>query len=152
MQHTVNRLKEIIQTYSPALQNPDEDKITRKPDPAKWSKLEILGHLVDSAQNNLRRFIVAQYEENPKIVYQQDHWVACSGYRDYHPNDLVQLWVLINKHLVVVLEHITEEHANRTCFTNGPVALTIEWLAEDYVKHLLHHLHQVLELEPVPYP
>jgi len=27
----------------------------------------------------------------------------------------------------------------------------LEWLAEDYIKHLLHHLHQVLDLEPVAY-
>jgi hypothetical protein len=25
-------------------------------------------------------------------------------------------------------------------------------LAEDYVRHLLHHLHQVLDIEPVAYP
>ena len=29
---------------------------------------------------------------------------------------------------------------------------TVQWLAEDYIKHLKHHLHQVLEMEPVAYP
>jgi hypothetical protein len=29
---------------------------------------------------------------------------------------------------------------------------SIKWLAADYVKHLKHHLHQVLDLEPRPYP
>jgi len=28
----------------------------------------------------------------------------------------------------------------------------LKWLAEDYIRHLLHHLHQVLDLEPVTYP
>jgi hypothetical protein len=29
---------------------------------------------------------------------------------------------------------------------------SIQWLAADYVKHLLHHLHVILNLEPVAYP
>ena len=29
---------------------------------------------------------------------------------------------------------------------------TLYWLAKDYIKHLLHHLHQVLNMEPVAYP
>ncbi len=29
---------------------------------------------------------------------------------------------------------------------------TVTWLAADYNKHMLHHLHQVLHLEQVTYP
>jgi hypothetical protein len=28
---------------------------------------------------------------------------------------------------------------------------TLEWLADDYNKHLLHHLHHILELDEIPY-
>jgi hypothetical protein len=38
------------------------------------------------------------------------------------------------------------------CKTNNQMEHTIEWLAQDYIKHLLHHLHQVLDSEPVDYP
>lgn len=38
----------------------------------KWSKKEILGHLIDSAQNNLRRLIVTQNERPEKVIYDQD--------------------------------------------------------------------------------
>jgi hypothetical protein len=34
---------------------------------------ELIGHLIGSAQNNTRRFIVAQYEDNPVITYKQDN-------------------------------------------------------------------------------
>jgi hypothetical protein len=29
---------------------------------------------------------------------------------------------------------------------------TMEWVAADYCNHLLHHLHQILDLEPIAYP
>jgi ribosome biogenesis SPOUT family RNA methylase Rps3 len=35
--------------------------------PKKWSKKQILGHLVDSGINNLQRFTEIQFEEKPEI-------------------------------------------------------------------------------------
>jgi hypothetical protein len=29
---------------------------------------------------------------------------------------------------------------------------TIDWLAADYCNHLLHHLHHILDLDPIAYP
>ena len=73
MENTIQQLQSIIDNYTPQLQRLPEDAWPAKPNPAKWSKKEILGHLIDSAQNNIRRFIVAQYEDNPKITYAQIH-------------------------------------------------------------------------------
>jgi hypothetical protein len=36
--------------------------------------------------------------------------------------------------------------------TNDPEPHSISWLAQDYIRHMLHHLHQILQLEPVTYP
>jgi hypothetical protein len=150
MESLVVELGEIIERHVPALLALSEDKLTLKSSPTKWSKKEVLGHLVDSAQNNIRRFIVAQHEELPLIIYNQDKWVAAVNYQQYDSKDLIQLWKLLNKHMIVVLKNITPELAERQCQTGGPH--TIEWLANDYVTHLRHHLHQVLDLEPIAYP
>jgi hypothetical protein len=118
--------------------------------PDKWSKRELIGHLIDSAQSNIRRFIVAQYEDKPTIVYAQDHWVMAADYQNYPLHDLVQLWVLINKHAVRVLKNVPANMLGNEVQTQE--LHSIEWLAADYNKHLLHHLHQVLEMEEVVYP
>ena len=68
MKNTIDKLQDILQEYGVKLASLDESEIALRPAPTKWSKKEILGHLIDSAQNNLRRFIVAQYEELPTIV------------------------------------------------------------------------------------
>src|SRR6516162_293273 len=137
MKNTTKRLEEIIQDYSARLHLLQESEISIKPSPHKWSKKEILGHLVDSAQNNLRRFIVAQYEDVPTIIYQQDFWVKMGDYANAPAKDLVTLWQLLNAKL---------------CRTDDPEPHSIAWLAQDYIRHLLHHLHQILKLEPVSYP
>ena len=149
MQHIVSRLQEIVQDYAPLLKQLPASKFADKPLPGKWSKKETLGHLIDSAQNNIRRFIVAQYEESPVITYAQDSWVAISNYQQYNTNDLVDLWILINKHAMAILASPIFD-PTKTCITGEPHNL--EWIAEDYIKHLLHHLHQVLDLEPIAYP
>ena len=116
----------------------------------KWTRKEIIGHLIDSAQNNIRRFIVAQYEDNPTILYEQDKWVSINNYNSYEQTDVVSLWYLLNKQIVAILKNMDEEVAQRTCQTQEPH--TLEWLAIDYIAHLKHHMHEVLNLEPVAYP
>src|SRR5664279_2297750 len=108
MEKTINQLQSIIAKYGAQLNNLTEEQWSYKPNPAKWSRKEVLGHLIDSAQNNIRRFIVAQYEARPKIVYAQDAWVAAADYQNYVTNDLISLWVLLNRHICRVLKNIPE--------------------------------------------
>lgn len=150
MTPTVATLKKIIDQYAPELRSVPESEMSFKPSPVKWSKKEITGHLIDSAQNNIRRFIVAQYENEPHIVYDQDKWVTICNYQHYSLPDLIDLWYLLNKQICHILENTNVEMAQRKSQTQE--LHTIEWLAKDYIKHLLHHLHQILNLEPVAYP
>jgi hypothetical protein len=150
MKIIINDLETLITGYISPLEAVPVDKMVFKPSPTKWSKKEILGHLVDSAQNNIRRFVIAQYDDTPHIVYNQDQWVAISNYQQYDLPDLVRLWYLLNKHICHILENTSAENTQRTCRTDNQHS--IEWLASDYIKHLRHHLHQILDMEPVAYP
>lgn len=149
MQNIIKDLEQIIAEYTPQLQQLSESDSSFKSSPSKWSDKECLGHLIDSAQSNIRRFVVAQYEDKPHIVYAQEKWVIASDYQNYPLKDLIDLWTLLNKHIVIILKKMPGEMYGRKVLT-GDVH-SIRWLAEDYNKHLLHHLHQVLHLEPLPY-
>lgn len=152
MKAITHHLQKIVSGYAGRLESIREGDFSSKPIPEKWSKKEILGHLIDSAQNNIRRFVVAQYEESPVIVYDQDKWVSIAGYQQYPSKDLVDLWRLLNLHICHILSNTSAEAARRICDIHGTEAQTIEWLAADYCDHLLHHLHQILELDPIAYP
>jgi DinB family protein len=150
MQTSIQQLEKIIDDYAAQLRQLNEKDFSNKPSSEKWSGKEYLGHLIDSAQNNIRRFIVGQHESRPHIVYAQEEWVKAANYQDYPLKDLIDIWVLINRHLVIVLKNIPEQMSSREVLTGD--LHTIEWLASDYNKHTLHHLHQVLNLDPWPYP
>jgi len=76
--------------------------------------------------------------------------VAITNYQQYPLTDLINLWYQLNKHICQVLTFMSTEMSKRQAQTEE--LHDLGWLAEDYVKHLLHHLHQVLDLEPVAYP
>lgn len=140
-------LREIVTSYSTAFTTLAEADFSDKPRPEKWSKKEIVGHLVDSAHNNLRRFIVGQYESTPPhIVYDQDFWVKANDYQNMTSLDVIVLWTLVNFRICAVLEAMPEENYSKKCNTGKGAAqlYTLEWLAADYVKHMKHHINQII--------
>src|SRR5438045_6968695 len=105
MKLIADQLEKIIDECEPALKKMSKEKFALKPLPGKWSKKEVLGHLVDSAQNNIRRFICGQYEGvPPKIVYDQDQWVSLNNYQDAESHEVIELWILANKRIISILE------------------------------------------------
>lgn len=113
--------------------------IKSKPD--KWSRQEILGHLCDSAMNNLRRFVVSQYEQDHHIVYEQNEWVRIQQYQQSSHTDIIQLWQLLNIQIIHIFENLPEDGWQKTCITDEQH--TILYLATDYVNHLSHHINQI---------
>jgi hypothetical protein len=152
MKEIAASLNQIIVDYTARLYSIGEGDYAKKANPGKWSKKEIVGHLIDSAQNNIRRFVVARYELAPVIIYDQDRWVSVSNYQQFAVPDLVELWILLNRQICFIMLNTDEGSAARICKTNDDLPHTIEWLAGDYIRHLLHHLHQVCDQEPAPYP
>ena len=126
-----------------------EEEWSLKPMPGKWSKKEILGHLVDSAQNNLRRFVVTQYRQNDTIMYWQDEWVTCQDYQNLHAQHIIDLWKLLNLQICHTINNIPAEKLQYTCNTGKetPQLHTLEFLIEDYIVHLKHHLVAIVEQE-----
>lgn len=147
MQIIIQELRELVQAFSQKINAIPEQDFYAKPNPKKWSKIEVLGHLIDSAQNNLRRFICGQYESTPpRIVYDQDFWVASNGYRNAKKENIVQLWILLNERIADILKTMEEAYYTKECNTgkDNPVLRSLQWLADDYLKHMKHHLNQII--------
>lgn len=141
MQQVIAELSQLIADCTEHFKQMPESEWAAKPDPAKWSKKEVLGHLIDSALNNHRRFVVGQYAQGQNIVYAQDQWVASQNYQQAHTPELIALWQLLNLQIVRILENMPADAYQHVCDTgkNGPELHTLEWLAEDYVAHMRHH-------------
>lgn len=146
MEAVIQQLEDIVNAYTGELLNFTEAELSFKPAPGKWSRKEIIGHLIDSAQNNIRRFIVTLYEKKPHVVYAQNEWVAAQHYQEYNSKDLIMLWQLLNKHIGVILKNLPAEQYQLQCNTGKEKEEwhTIDFLAQDYITHLIHHLKQII--------
>ena len=111
----------------------------------KWSKKEILGHLIDSAIYNIQRFTEIHYSELPYIIkaYKQDQLVLLNDYQNKNNQDLYPLWLQLNKHVLhIVKTQTTETLDYQIILANGGLS-NLRLLIEDYFDHLYHHLHQI---------
>jgi GNAT superfamily N-acetyltransferase len=123
----------------------DETTWKAKTDIKKWSKKEILGHLIDSAANNHQRFVRAQYYEKLQAPgYDQDLWVAYQNYQNTSIHELLELWYAYNRHLCTVIHNIRYDKIQTVCIIGNNEPVTLAFLAEDYIAHLKHHLKQIL--------
>ena len=139
----INRLEYLLDLLPAKLQAIADADFSHKPAGDKWSKKEIMGHLIDSAANNHHRFIRARYEENPELVYDQDQWNTFSHYHTMDKDQLLQFWELYNRHLLHLIRNIPGNELAKSCNTGHTV--TLDWLIRDYVQHLEHHLAQILK-------
>jgi hypothetical protein len=112
--------------------------------PGKWSKKEILGHLIDSAANNHQRFVRAQYEESALIKYDQNLWVEVQDYKDEPVEELIGLWKNFNHHLAYIISKIPAVKLENFCSIGKDEPVTLGWVIEDYIRHLKHHLNQII--------
>ena len=150
------KLLNTIEEHKAALRALDSSAVGVKPHPDKWSRKEILGHLIDSACNNHRRFMIVQFKDDMIFSgYAQDQWVEYQDYQNAEWSQLVDLWEHYNLHLVRVINNIpngilyreNEEH-NLHLVAFRPVPkedkATMAYFIDDYIEHIHHHLRQIL--------
>lgn len=145
MKEIALEIERTVEFHAQVISSLKEHEFESRKNPGKWSKKEIVGHLIDSAQNNIQRLVRGQYEDLPKVVYSQDDWVKLQDYQHYNNAELVQFWILINKHFCRILQVMDQSQYERTCNTgkNAVELQSLSFLAKDYLVHLLHHLNQI---------
>ena len=147
LKKVVDHLQEHINTVPSKFLKYPEGELRRKPAPNKWSKKEILGHLIDSATNNHHRFVKAQFQEDPFILepYEQDDWNRIQKYNDVDTKFLVEFWRMYNLHIIQLISNFPEEKLKIKCKSTDEreTAENILLLIIDYVDHMDHHLKQI---------
>lgn len=128
-----------------------EEELANKPAPGKWSKKEILGHLIDSARNNLQRFLRAPLAESVYHAqpYPQDDLVRLNNYQALPLSQILDLWVALNLQIATVIEGIPDSKLDIQIHFLEKQPQTLAWWIDDYLKHLEHHLAQIFSLKKV---
>ncbi|MGE8000974.1 DinB family protein [Lysinibacillus sp. NPDC093190] len=144
MQSIIDQLYFWINKVPEEFRQMSEIEISQRPTPQKWSKKEVLGHLCDSAINNLERFIKIQYDQQPFVLtpYDQVHWVEIQGYQELPFDEVMNLWVSLNKKIIHVIKNIPNEKLALQCDIGNNQLMTLQWLIQDYLEHMEHHLNK----------
>lgn len=146
MESTAKKLQHLLQTLPAQITQIKETDLADKPTATVWSKKEILGHLIDSALHNLRRFVAAHYLEMPFAItaYEQDALVAANHYQELSTEHLLNLWTTLNQHILAVTSRLsTEQLADEVINPDEFKFLSVEQLFEEYVVHLEWHVSQI---------
>jgi hypothetical protein len=141
------KLVKLIDRISVYVLDSSEENMSKKDHPEKWSKKEILGHLVDSGINNLQRFTEIQFKEKPYQLrsYNQDELVKSNNYQDSKTKDILEILITINKRIKDVISFQTSETLNYEIITSDNEKFDLKFLIEDYIKHFEHHTNQIIE-------
>ena len=134
------RLAEVLRKAMPWLVTISEAEASVPERKGKWSAKEVIGHLIDSAVNNLRRIMLLQIEAGPSLSgYAQREWVSLQHYAEREWAQVLALWFALNEHIAWTIEHVEKARlSNRGLIEGEP--LTLGFLIADYIAHMEHHL------------
>ena len=145
IKNTIVEFERVLDESAKKLLKYSEDESGKKPAPDKWGKKEILGHLIDSAANNHQRFVRMQLDNNLKLQsYEQEQWVSIQHYNTVSWNELIRFWEAYNFQLLHILWNINPAKLLNTATIGNHDEMTLEFIIEDYVGHLKHHLNQII--------
>jgi hypothetical protein len=145
MPAAIERLRFAVRTLPGVLAGFSEVDSEQRPSPERWTRKEVVGHLIDSASNNHQRFVRGQIAPGQDFPgYGQEQWVRLQDYQGARWADLIDLWRAYNAHILHVVECMSEEGRRATCRVGGGQEMTLAGLFVAYVDHLEHHLRQML--------
>ncbi|WP_196893245.1 DinB family protein [Aureivirga marina] len=145
MKKSIEKFESLVQDGILYLETISEENLSKKIVPEKWSKKEILGHLVDSAINNLQRFTEIQFSEKPFKIkpYKQNELVKVNFYHEAKTEELINLWKALNLQIIFLMKLQTEETLSFIIEFPSGEKNNLEFLMTDYIAHLEHHLQQI---------
>jgi hypothetical protein len=144
---SLNYLKGHMAVLPAYFQGLTEEQLLFKATPEKWSKKEILGHLVDSAIHNLTRFTAIPLTHSPYVIrpYNQVGLAKLNRYQDLPLSHLLILWESLNRQIMYVMEGMSEHQLSLPVYPGyeDGALRNLGWIFSDYVAHLEHHLKQI---------
>ena len=135
--HVVNSAEEILRLVSA-----EESKTPILT--GGWSRGQVMGHLIDSASNNHQRFVRASLADSLDFPgYDQNGCARVQAANEADWSLLVALWANYNRYLAHVIAHLPLAKLEVPCRIGRNEPVTLKFLAEDYLAHMVHHLGQM---------
>jgi hypothetical protein len=146
MELQIEKTERLLSLTREYINRVSDEVLKLKPSEGKWSKKEILGHLIDSAIHNLVRFTEINYVEKPyqHRSYSQTDLVNLNQYQTMDTDELIQLWLSLNKQIIRVFKKVDDKALNFQIILDDQSVIDLKFLMTDYVEHLEYHVNQII--------
>jgi hypothetical protein len=144
----------LIEEWESRLPDLSSEVITQRKNSQNRTIKQILGHLIDSASNNVHRYVHLQYRESPlefpnyASEGNNDRWIAIQQYQTEDWEKMIRLWIYINYHLIHVIRHINPEKLGNVWIAAPGRHISLKEMVNDYLRHLKLHLAEITDLMP----
>ena len=145
-------LLSLIEEWEPKLSALPDDVITERRNSQNRTIKQIVGHMVDSASNNIHRAVHLQYQPSPLTFPNyasrgnNDRWIAIQNYQQEDWNDLIQLWKYANIHFAHVILNVNPDKLNNVWIAGPNQEISLEAMIVDFLRHFELHLGEINEL------
>jgi hypothetical protein len=149
---TNETILQLLEVWEPRLLALSEDTISNQKNSQGRSIRQILGHLVDSASNNIHRIVHLQYRENPctfpnyATEGNNDRWIAIQDYQHEEWHNLVKLWRYTNLHLIHTIRHVDQSKLENQWISSETRLISLRENIESYLPHFDLHLKEIEDL------
>jgi hypothetical protein len=144
----------LIEEWESKLSKLSSEVITLRRNSQNRTIKQILGHLIDSASNNIHRYVHLQYRESPMEFPNyasegnNDRWIAIQQYQTEDWQKMIRLWLYSNYHLIHIVRHINPEKLDNVWIAAPGRHISLKEMVIDYVRHLNLHLEEITDLMP----
>jgi len=145
-------IKSLIREWEPVLCSLPGEVITQRRNSQNRTIRQILGHMVDSASNNIHRVIHLQYQPSPLVFPNyashgnNDRWIAIQNYQNEDWLNLIQLWKYSLLHYCHVIENVDAGKLGNEWIAGPDSLVTLKEMIPDFNRHLKLHLSEIRDL------
>ena len=145
-------LLDLMEKWESRLSSLCENDIVTKRNSQNRNIKQIVGHMVDSASNNIHRIVHLQYQPSPfafpcyASFGNNDRWIAIQDYQTENWTNLVQLWKYTNLHIVHVINHVNDDKLNNQWISANGENVSLKEMIIDYLRHFKLHIAEIEEL------
>jgi hypothetical protein len=110
---------------------------------------QILGHLIDSASNNIHRMVHLQYQPSPlqfpnyATFGNNDRWIAIQNYQDEEWINMILLWKYSFIHLCHVVRNVDQTKLSNEWISGPDKTITLETMIVLISEHLKLHMAEI---------
>jgi hypothetical protein len=145
-------IETLVAEWEPKLSSLNEETISQRRNIQNRTIKQIVGHLIDSASNNIHRIVHLQNLEPPLVfpnyasLGNNDRWIAIQDYQNEDWNILVQLMKYSYLHISHVIRNVDPDKLNNEWIAGHDRNIKLKDLIVDFLRHLKLHLSEITQL------